>query len=219
MIALKTRKIVKKIHRSLACVKMKKRRQIISGVVLMGLTLLILAATLTTSCSVYRHYTFENLVANCKFEYPNSYQISSVNEGEHMAGAWVILVPKSNPEGGELILILAKNSSEDIPDYRITLERALQGVQKGQNEGEFNLDDRSKLIIDNTEGEQIIYHFVLQDNPVSPGKFEPFPAVAFEVYFQKDNVIWSIWAYASTEKVEQTKINFNHLVESFKFVY
>lgn len=127
----------------------------------------------------------------------------------------MLLVPKSIPHGGEQISILAIAKSDYLPDYSTALDRSIQFIQKEQPD-EFKLVDGVKKMIDNTEGEQIIYRFLLNDDSAGVGQFEPFLATAFKVYFQKENVIFEISAYASRERVEQTQKDFEHILKGFK---
>ncbi|OGO23026.1 MAG: hypothetical protein A2144_11675 [Chloroflexi bacterium RBG_16_50_9] len=186
-------------------------KRFVAKIVLVGTVMIVLLSTVT-SCSGYRHYTFRNIISDSSFEYPASYTITSVNEGELQAGAWVLLTPKLRPEGSELILVAVKKTSNDFPDYFTSLDHALQGVQKEQYTRDFKLQDRSRVTIDKAQGEQIVYHFLLEN------EIDGLKAIAYEVYFQKNDAIWTIWAHALAENAEQTKTDFEHLLKTFKFL-
>jgi hypothetical protein len=166
-------------------------------------------------------------LANSSFEYPSSYIVTDIDKGSYTESANVYFNSIRNKTTNGLIAriyVTVRKTNDVFPNYLSFLEFSLGIAQQGQSNDEFNIVERSIITIDNIQGEKVIYHYIVHN----PDKYEindneimiseSIPAIAYEVYVEKDGFIWTIEINSLLGESAQAKADFQHIIKSFKFL-
>ena len=157
------------------------------------------------------------IVTNFSIEYPSHYKSLFV----HSSSSHEMVVTNS-PPGSDItnnldnsLWISAFNASEaSVHDYLALLEAHLSSIQS-KSGAEFKLIERSPTTIDGEKGERIAYYYLRNS---IPEKSESILAVSYRVYFENNGFLWLIDVDAISEKAEQVKADFEHIIHTFRFL-
>ena len=190
------------------------------------LTIIVSLLIVTISCSGYRKFTFSNAFEDCFFEYPSSYHVISIDrakDGSTIASVFFALWQTKTPQDIHIYITVRKTSNV-FANYLELLEYSIGIAQRGQSNDEFNIVERTPLIIDGISGEKIIYYHAIH-NPdtygITNGEItiiEPYPAIEYEAYFEKDRFLWTVKIHSVLDKSEQAKADFQHILQYFRFL-
>jgi hypothetical protein len=67
--------------------------------------------------------------------------------------------------------------------------------------------ERTSITIAGAAGELVAYSFPDLKNA---------PTITREVFFDVDGVLWNIYIYSGTDKSDETKLDFEHIINTFK---
>ena len=171
----------------------------------------------TTGCCGYRKFTLRNAPTKCSFEYPSSFTRPSVNRDNYSTSITAERPVKKPPRNAFHVTV--RKIDDYLPDSRTLLEYDLLSAGKNQNIGEFELKDRSSTTVDGVPGEQIAFvnHFS-SEYPDVMGKYKRIPILSYKAYFEKNGFLWDIAVVSDPILATQTKADFEHILQSFKFL-
>jgi hypothetical protein len=164
--------------------------------------LLVLIAPVLSSCttSQYKTYTLKHYGISFSFEYPSGYKKIS----EYL---------QSNP-GASIGVRFALAAGED-PVFGVNIDSPLAEVKvdpkaaantAGSHTPEQELE-RTSITVAGITGELVAY---------SSNDFQNTPSVSQEVFFSANGVLWNIYIYSATDKADEAKTDFEHIINTFK---
>ncbi|OGO22446.1 MAG: hypothetical protein A2144_04355 [Chloroflexi bacterium RBG_16_50_9] len=203
-----------------------KREEISIKVILVVLLLVLFSSLILIGCGNYKIFMFDNNIANCEFEYPASYVVGDIIRGDFSTIAFALFtykqVESSTNWSTAYISISGRQKDVSFPDYHALLEYNLKNAQQQYSIYGFNLVERSPLSIENVLGEKIIYNYInpwdseiIEDEIVKMG---PISGIAYEAYFENDGFLWTILFHATAQISAQAKADFEHILQTFKFL-
>ncbi len=177
---------------------------------------------LITSCGIYMDFSTRNMVANCFFEYPLPYLSlhvdRTVTDMTIINGSRPDFSKQQSPSLGTLLSVIGFKTNVSFPGYLSYLEWDLGHAKQGQSDDEFKLVERSIITVDNVSGEKIIYQYVRHSDPLVVEETKQIPAISYEAYFENNGLLWNIQVSAITERANQAKADFEHIIKTFKFL-
>jgi hypothetical protein len=154
--------------------------------------LILVIVPMMTGCSGYKHFDFKNIYGNFSFEYPASYHIVYVHKRNDSS---IALIQLKSPQDQDISIDVMTMGTVYTSSIA-SLEYDLNFWKKGQNEGEFEILDQSRINIDDTTGEKIVYSYyrhpeatVKEGQRIIPEKIH---AITYRVYFQHDELFYQI---------------------------
>ena len=173
--------------------------------------------------SAYREFTLRMGSTHFSFEYPASYQKPHVD--------WTALPQLTSVtilhvigNGGEssidshigIYLMYSKYYSTDA---KALLESDLAEYENGSYVSDFKLLDRSQISVSGIQGEQFSYSHTWYPDALSPkSSGNPYPMLGRIIYFYSDGVIWELSVDSPLSTAEQAKIDFDHILQTFKIL-
>jgi hypothetical protein len=167
---------------------------------LVCILVLVLTAPTVVSCtsSQYKTYTLKHNGISFSFEYPLGYKkFLSYIQDNPAAPIGVRFAKNNDPV---LMVNIAGNLSGKNPDLNAVAMTA--GSHTPQQETE-----RSSITIGGTTGVLLVYVFPDTQLPST---------ITREVFFNINGILWSISTYSSTEKADEAKLVFEHMMDTFK---
>jgi hypothetical protein len=173
-----------------------------------------------TSINEFKIFVMKEGIIHLSFEYNSSYNIAEVqplkNDGK-LSGdiAYVTLVGPLIKETRDHtrvnIIIIIPN--ELIPDAKSGIERAEKNASSWSD---YKLLNKYDLIIDGIPAYRIDY----QDRSIVPAiagvSNEPFIEVIREVDFDANGYVWMIQITSDSSTAEADKLDFEHILQTFK---
>jgi hypothetical protein len=189
------------------------------------LVVIILTSFITISCGNYREFTLKNIVpqasagTNFSLEYPSRYKSLIVNQASLNTTIVTGSFPSESHDSYEynnlpqykLWISALKISDKTVEHYKALIEEDLRVIE-GQNE--FKLIDRSPVNVDEVIAEQVIYSYILQ----SDKELEDTNFISYRVYFEKNGFFWKIIIEAISDRTEQAKRDFEHIIQTFRII-
>jgi hypothetical protein len=183
-----------------------------------ALAILLLLSFFIIGCGGYRKFTVRSGVGGCSFEYPSSYARPSIDRFDDSTSVFASTYSREkDPPPDAFIAVTLMKKSDSFPDYRALLEYELSIAQVGQA-SEFKLVNRSPIAVAGVQGEQIVYHYVRFQSTDLFTVSKRIPAIRHSAYFEKDSRLWDITVDSRADIAVQAIADFEHIMNSFKFL-
>ena len=204
--------------------------KILVGVNLVLISALVLALFSSVSCNNlgkgYRKFVMNKGTAHFSFEYPVSFEEPITDVAKH--GYWpsyiTLLVSRKIPKGAEGAAefgVMVSETSNEYPDAQAELNQFI-GIIQSPNSNAIDSDyydtallERTTIIVDGINGEMIVWSCKWWPNYyVGPAK----DAIMKDIYFDHGGLIWNIEFYSHLDKADQSKIDLDHILQTFKIL-
>lgn len=168
----------------------------------------------------YKAFTIpEGKSLRFSFEYPSYFNLTY---GDFMPEGMYILLRSASFYGGRIkdIDIFVDRPDEAYQNTEALLDERISRLKDGAC-NDFNIKEKRKIINpDGLEGWEIIISFTEQpiSTPVDAIPRAPASVVDREVFFNNDSILWQISLYTDVDSYEQTKVDFEHILRTFKFL-
>ena len=174
------------------------------------LILVVLVTPAVSSCatSQIKTYTFKHYGVSFSFEYPSSYKRISSYIQDNPGAPIGVRFARARGFFGLLstdpVFVVNIDSPLSVkePDPKSTANIA------GSHSADQELEGAS-ILIAGTVGELVAY---------SSSDFQNTPSVTREVFFSVNGILWSISIYSGIAKADEAKLDFEHIVTSFKIM-
>jgi hypothetical protein len=175
-----------------------------------GILVLIVAIILTvvSSCTTpqYRTYTLQHNDISFSFEYPSAYKKVSAYLQDSQGAPITVRFARLGGIFGlfttdpHFIVDISSPLSETEVDPKTAADTAGSHTPDQQLE-------RAVITIAGTTGELVAY---------SQPDTKIVPIIIREVFFNANGVLWNIGIYSSTDKADTAKVDFEHIISTFK---
>ena len=183
--------------------------------------LLVLGMTMLTfqGCGEYRKCTFHS-GGNTRysFEYPSTYRKESDDSASQYFTSVFLWLPGrkgatflANPS---IAVMITFPSAIEI-NAKASLESDLDN---GMNLQEFQLLERSEIIVSGIQAEQIVFSWLMTSEASS---FEPqiyYIWSGRKVYFNYEGEIWILTLKSTANAIVQANADFNHFLQTFRIL-
>jgi hypothetical protein len=190
-------------------------------VIILCLNTLAITSCTSTINSAYRIFTLHAWDNRFYFEYPASYQKPFVDRTAlpNLISVTITSVIGNDYGNDPYIGITLLNSEYYSTDAKTMLERDLEEYESSYYYTNFELLDRSQITVSGLQGEQFTFAYTFHPDPLSPRAGEnPFPMVQRVVYFSSNRVIWHLTLSSSLSIADEAKIDFEHILGTFKIL-
>lgn len=167
-----------------------------------------------TGCSAYREATVIKNGLRFYFEYPRSYSDRnySLNDKEVDSVDLYRYIPGSKDlEADKAIQVKIWSADANTPSARAFLDGFLEDITWFNTS--FKLIDRSPIRVSNIDGEMIVFSEQAGVNLLITGSTK-----CWDVNLDYKGKICTISVWANLNNAEEAKLDFDHLVQSFKFL-
>lgn len=182
----------------------------------------MLAALVAGGCSStppYKTFSFEHRtkpnaqypveqVTHFSFEYPRGYKRSGTYAKDDPVPPIIVWFARATGTFGcvrrtDTIFGVNVGWSPESGNATEAASRALSALGDGGL-----VRERSSVMVGGLTGEQVVYHDPRQPNA---------PEVR-AVFFDYEGRIWEIYIYSETARAEQAKLDFDHIIQTFKIL-
>ncbi len=196
-----------------------KRKELFFHTLQIIIALLILIAF--SSCNRNQGYVTYDFrygsIVHFSFEYPSSYEAQSEDAVGIGNPAYLWHRASSKPFPWNDISILFITYSKGTIAYNATamLDYDLANLRNLSPPGQFSLLERSKIVVSGVQGELAAIRYPIPPNIAYYG---PGPTITRIVSFDKDDLIWVITLNSNQEAADKAKADFEHILQTFKFL-
>jgi hypothetical protein len=179
---------------------------------------LLVTGTLVFGCSGdgYQKTVETKRGIRFSFEFPESYQ----DPAPEWDDDWSVYLYREVKEGNiedtdTRFTIMIFDPGREIPESKSKLEQRIEDYSQSPSGHEFELIERSDVEVSGVRGELVVYTFRYL------GSFEILESnlsIVRSVYLDYKSKIWNIEIVSHPEVAEQAKQEFEHIIESFKFL-
>jgi hypothetical protein len=172
----------------------------------------------------FKNYTFNNNYISCSFEYPVSLSIAHVDKGSDESPVAIVYfspIQLKNQDDLSIALYILKKDLV-YRSYSAYLDRDISSFQNSSFKDELIVINRDNITIDGIAYEKLIYSYFRQNVPIYKNDKlvlpDKIPAISYNAYFENNGFLGKISVDAKIKKSEQAKSDFEHLIDSFKFL-
>jgi hypothetical protein len=182
---------------------MQKRTK--SGLLFMSL---VLIASAVSSCrtSQYKTYTLKHNSVHFSFEYLSGYK--TINAYLQRSPGAPVAVRFARARGMFGLLStdphFVVNIDSPWSEVKVDPKTAANTASSHTPEQEL---ERTSITIAGMTGELVVYSFPDLKNAST---------ITREVFFDVDGVLWNIYIYSGTDKSDEAKLDFEHIISTFK---
>jgi hypothetical protein len=194
---------------------MKKEITLKAGLITLSILVIL---SFNMGCSGFRGYTFHNQFADCSFEYPSSYNLPSTDDSSEDSIYAFSSLKQSHAPNDAYFIIDISEVSDSFPNTSVLLDFDLNIAQQGQSYNKFYLLERTPITVAGAQGEQAVYSYLRISDTYHTGEIEYIPAISYRAYFEKNGNLLEIIVDSIIERAEQSKMDFEHLINTFKFL-
>ena len=187
---------------------MDMKRVYLAFCVAMVLTLVPIATSCDSSMEGYRTLTF-NQVAHFSFEYPAHYEKYSAHATTEDKAIYIGFRDKIVPEGriNGFIYIYVEGAGITYPDATAALEYEISQFVEPEN-----LLECSNVTVTGISAELLVYSHEQE------GTIGDINRVTRGVYFDYNDLIWSIVIESDEDRADVAQADFEHLLETFQIL-
>ena len=173
-------------------------------------------------CSKYNHFSLTEGIAHFSFEYPSSYYLESTRLEEKPWDYTRIRLLSKDEEFPlahlAQIIVDIENISTRYSNIDEEIEQLISWATS-QGYRDFCLLERFDVEIAGVEGKGITYSYSSRLESTGVGFRDVIPpAITRNIYFEYNDKIWYISITASEDYAETAKADFEHIIETFKFI-
>jgi hypothetical protein len=166
-----------------------------------------------TGCGDYKQVTITKKGIRCSFEYPSSYIDIYYSLNSENDFSFLVRYPPDNQNKGDReITISFFIPNEDYPDAKSFLNEFLENMKSIEGE-EFQLIKRSSITVSGIECEIVVhsgnYHFAYLNSA---------HAKCWEIYLDYRGYMWILGLDSNIDITEGAEEEFQHLINSFRFL-
>jgi hypothetical protein len=199
-------------------------------IVIIALTVifLLLTGSVPLACGPtekgYKGFVVNEGVALFSFEYPVSFEEPDIDLVNGAPYSTLVISHRmaKGTEGVSRFAVIVSKTSSKFPNARAKLDYYVGLLQGGFSGGGMdpeyvapNLQERVPIIVNGIQGEMIVW--TCQWIPdFYPGTKRD--AISRDVYFDWGGLIWEIGFVSHTDRAEQAKVEFEHLLETFQIL-
>jgi hypothetical protein len=194
------------------------------GILLMALFLIISCVTIPLvsyfSNDSYRTVTIQKGGVRIFFEYPNSYKdpansLKENNRGEENQVILYHLYTSTPIQKVDMVFgIDIQTSGLLYPNAKNALENYLTRLKNSSYDNKFKLIERSSIDLSNVHGELAVFSVSYLPDSLLGDQLSEVRVI----YLDYNNQIWNFGIEAHKELAEKAKIDFEHIIKSFKFL-
>lgn len=173
----------------------------------LGLIALMVAVPTLTGCntSQYKTYTLKHGAVHFSFEYPSYYKKQSEYlQSSELAPIGVRFVHRQ-PAAPSEDTVFGLNIAPPAPEWRDAKAAVARIISLGDT---IQVTEQSPINIAGISGELVVYLDSRMPNT---------PSVR-EVFFVSDALLWNISIYSDESEADQAKVDFDHILQTFKIL-
>lgn len=162
----------------------------------------------------YETFTLKKGVGHYTFEYPSGYTIDIVEVRDDLAYSNIDL---SSTKYGWFVSmgVLVATDTGEPPTPSELLERDISRVR---GDPDFQLLERSTVVIAGMEAEQATYSYQQIQRPVPDKPTTYVPVVQRHIYFSQAGRLWFLSAQVPQAVSDVGMVDFEHVVQTFKIL-
>ncbi len=174
----------------------------------------------------YKTFITQQDVTRFSFEYPSYYEIVSYQPmPDYPVTSMILVGPSAEEEKGNIkhLEIHVTGFSQDakaemewrISDYRSSI---MVGATK-----DFKIIEKNQVIVAGASGWEIIFSFKqipVQIHGLDDIKMrdEPIQIISRYLYLEHQEMVWEISLYSDAVTDDQAKFDYEHIIQTFKFI-
>jgi hypothetical protein len=173
----------------------------------LGLIALMVTVPILAGCntSQYKTYTLKHDAVHFSFEYPSSYKKQSEYlQSSELAPIGIRFVHRQ-PNAPSKDTVFAVNISRPAPEWPDAKGAVARIISLGNT---IQVTEQSPITVAGISGELVVYLDSRMPNT---------PSVR-EVFFVFDGLLWNIGIYSDESEADQAKVDFDHILQTFKIL-
>lgn len=183
-------------------------------VVLLIFSTMLVILGCDSSTNGYKTFTLKRGVGHFTFEYPANYEklLVYVSDSTNVNFGGPLLTEE---EARTLLMVTVIEWDNGVPDLEASVERELY---YGSNFEDFKLLDRSSLHVADMQAEQIVFFY---KRPIYEPRLiprQPVPSISREVCFVNGRLDWSIRMRSHESMAEVDRLDFEHILQTFRIL-